>query len=211
MNQNIFIFVQENQLTHYSKERGYRISVTPLYIIKPNGGVLKTFAIIPWHSPNTIPTTSANGQIGQLPPQFTSCTLHTNTNRVGFPEHGQHKPLTKCRKWTLCPVQTSHGSLSLFHKHTAAGLCAPILHWWDFSTLTAQDIRHEPLLGPLPSFMWWRGNRQHRPHEQKKAKNHTPTPDPKILGCDENSMSLHLQIISMHDIKKPSRLAWLLW
>jgi hypothetical protein len=82
MNQNIFIFVQENQLTHYSKERGYRISVTPLYIIKPNGGVLKTFAIIPWHSPNTIPTTSANGQIGQL--HVNSTLLHPNLQVVLF-------------------------------------------------------------------------------------------------------------------------------
>ena len=40
-------------------------------------------------------------------------------------------------------------------------------------------------------------------HMNKKAKNHTP--DPKILGCDENSTSLHLQIISMHDIKKLSK------
>jgi hypothetical protein len=32
MNQNIFIFVQENQLTNYSKERGDIISVISLYI-----------------------------------------------------------------------------------------------------------------------------------------------------------------------------------
>jgi hypothetical protein len=33
MNQNIFMFMQENQLTNYSKEGGDRISVTPLYKI----------------------------------------------------------------------------------------------------------------------------------------------------------------------------------
>jgi hypothetical protein len=32
MNQNIFMFVQENQLTNYSKEGGDRMFVTPLYI-----------------------------------------------------------------------------------------------------------------------------------------------------------------------------------
>jgi hypothetical protein len=34
MNQNTFIFVQENGLTNYSKERGNKISVTPLYTKK---------------------------------------------------------------------------------------------------------------------------------------------------------------------------------
>jgi hypothetical protein len=31
INQNIFLFVQENQFTDYSKERGDKISITPLY------------------------------------------------------------------------------------------------------------------------------------------------------------------------------------
>jgi hypothetical protein len=33
VNQNIFLFVQENQLTNYSKERGDRIFVTPAMVI----------------------------------------------------------------------------------------------------------------------------------------------------------------------------------
>ena len=44
--------------------------------------VLKTFAIIPWHSPNAIPTTSANGQIGQL--HVDSALLHPNLQVVLF-------------------------------------------------------------------------------------------------------------------------------
>jgi hypothetical protein len=35
MNQNIFLFVQENQFTNYSKEGGDKFFITPLYKALP--------------------------------------------------------------------------------------------------------------------------------------------------------------------------------